>query len=691
MSRDRIERGFTDAPLDAAAASSSLLLALLQGHRTTKDPELMMQAAAAALGEHLAVDRVGFFEMVSDDTILFGVGWSAGRLPLLTGTIPAIGIGTTYLAEVRAGKTLGIADTRRDPLTADSLLTDIQTASLIGAPIMRGGRWKAGLYVNHAEPRAWTEKEVTLVRSVADQTWDAVERARAVAALVESNARLEAITNSIDQMIWSTGPDGFCDFYNRRWYDYTGVPVGSTDGEAWIGMFHPDDQDRAWSLWRHSLKTGEPYHIEYRLRHRTGVYRWVLCRAHPVRDDTGRTTRWYGTCTDIQDIVDAREVLALSREELEHAVEERTRERDRAWKFSQDLQAVLDSEGTFRAVNDAWTTILGWQPQEVVGRNHLEFNHPSFHPTSEQALQVAANRVLSPYETRCLHKDGSDRWISWVAAFEGGLVYASGRDVTAEKTAAAALEATRDQLRQSQKMEAMGQLTGGLAHDFNNLLGVISSSLDVLNIKVVPSGDTDVDRCVEIARRATLQAGSLTHRLLAFARQRPVEAVPTDINLLVADMETLICRSVGDSIKVAIRREAIPGTVVVDPSQLESALLNLCINARDAMPDGGELTIETAAELLDEAKAEESGLPAGPYVALHVADTGTGMPPDVAARVFDPFFTTKPVGEGTGLGLSMIYSFAEQSGGRVWVDSTVGRGTTMSILLPSQIGEAIDR
>jgi signal transduction histidine kinase len=240
-------------------------------------------------------------------------------------------------------------------------------------------------------------------------------------------------------------------------------------------------------------------------------------------------------------------------------------------------------------------------------------------------------------------------------------------------------------------MEAMGQLTGGLAHDFNNLLGVISSSLDVLNIKVVPSGDTDVDRCVEIARRATLQAGSLTHRLLAFARQRPVEAVPTDINLLVADMETLICRSVGDSIKVAIRREAIPGTVVVDPSQLESALLNLCINARDAMPDGGELTIETAAELLDEAKAEESGLPAGPYVALHVADTGTGMPPDVAARVFDPFFTTKPVGEGTGLGLSMIYSFAEQSGGRVWVDSTVGRGTTMSILLPSQIGEAIDR
>ena len=682
MPSDTIPSWPANASVHAVEASASLLLALLQGHRTAKDPDPMMLAAAAALGEYLGVDRVGFFEMLDDDTLCFGVGWSAGRLPLLSGIFPATGIGLAYLAEVRAGKTLGIEDARRDPLTSDSLFAEIGTASLIGAPIIRNGRWHAGLYVNHAVPRTWTEDEVALVRKVADQTWDAVERARAVAALVDHEARLQAITNSIDQMIWSTRPDGWHDFYNERWYDYTGVPSGSTDGEAWNGMFHPEDQDRAWETWRHSLATGEPYHIEYRLRHRTGVYRWVLGRAQPVRDGEGRIARWYGTCTDIQEIVDAREVLARSRDQLELAVEERTRERDRAWRFSQDLQAVIHPDGMIKSASDAWTTILGWPLNEVLGRSHLDFNHPDHVDASRDVLTSATTNALSAYLTRCVHKDGSYRWISWVTAPADGMVYASGRDVTAEKESAAALEATKEQLRQSQKMEAMGHLTGALAHDFNNLLGVLTTSLEVLKKKVIPNADKDIDRCIAISQRAIGQAAALTHRLLSFARRQPLHPAPADINALLVGMEDLIRRSVGASVHVDVRCQDNVGMVLVDSNQLETALLNLCINARDAMPGGGLLTIETTVQRIDEAMSAQRNLPAGQYVCLRVADTGTGMTPDVLARVFEPFFTTKPVGEGTGLGLSMVYGFARQSGGQVWVDSEPGRGTAIGICLP---------
>ena len=186
--------------------------------------------------------------------------------------------------------------------------------------------------------------------------------------LRQSEARFQAIANSIDQMIWSTRPDGYHDYYNQRWYDYTGVPQGSTDGEAWNGLFHHDDQERAWAVWRHSLETGEPYHIEYRLRHRSGHYRWVLGRAQCVRDEDGRITRWFGTCTDIQDIIEAREVLARSHEELERLVTERTSERNRIWEMSRDLFAIMSFDGYLKAINPAWETTLGFDKATLLAR-----------------------------------------------------------------------------------------------------------------------------------------------------------------------------------------------------------------------------------------------------------------------------------------------------------------------------------
>ncbi|HEY9237709.1 MAG TPA: PAS domain-containing protein, partial [Burkholderiaceae bacterium] len=520
---------------------------------------------------------------------------------------------------------------------------------------------------------------------------DTAERAAAEAELRASQARLQAITDSIDQMIWSTRADGFHDFYNQRWYEYTGVPAGSTDGEAWNGMFHPDDQERAWATWRESLATGKPYHIEYRLRHHSGQYRWVLGRAQPVLDAQGRITRWYGTCTDIQDIVDARDVLAKAREELEHTVEARTRERDLAWKHSQDLQAVLDDTGRFVAVNDAWHTLLGWTPDEVVGQDHLRFNDPAYRESSAQAMLTASQGQLPAYETLCLHKDGSHRWISWVAAPDGELVYASGRDVTHEKEAAAALETTRQQLRQSQKMEAVGQLTGGIAHDFNNLLAGASASLELLGKRLAQGRVDSVDKYVAMAQGSIRRAATLTQRLLAFSRRQTLDPKPVDVNRLVAGLAEMIRRTVGPQVQVEVEAAEGPMVADIDASQLENALLNLCINARDAMaPDGGRLTVGTANTWLDEAEARGHDLAPGPYLTVCVTDTGTGMSPEVAARAFDPFFTTKPLGQGTGLGLSMVYGFVRQSGGHVHIVSQPGRGTTLCMVFPRYLGRAAE-
>ena len=237
-------------------------------------------------------------------------------------------------------------------------------------------------------------------------------------------------------------------------------------------------------------------------------------------------------------------------------------------------------------------------------------------------------------------------------------------------------------LRQAQKMEAVGQLTGGLAHDFNNLLAGISGSLEFTKSRLAQGKIDAVDRYITAAQNAVKRAAALTHRLLAFSRRQTLDPKPTNINRLVTDLEDLVRRTVGPSINIEVVGAAGLWTTLVDQNQLENALLNLCINARDAMSEGGRLTIETANKWLDDRAAKERELEPGQYVSLCVTDTGTGMTPDLISRIFDPFFTTKPLGEGTGLGLSMIYGFARQSGGQIRVYSELGKGTTMCLYLP---------
>ncbi|MFC3557676.1 PAS domain-containing protein [Sphingomonas qilianensis] len=384
----------------------------------------------------------------------------------------------------------------------------------------------------------------------------------------------------------------------------------------------------------------------------------------------------------------AEEALATLAETLERQVEERTRERDRTWQNTQDLLAIVAPDGAFIAVNPAWTRVLGWSPQEIVGQPYTVFNHPEEQAESEAAHAKARAGSLRRYEQRLRHKDGSYRWVSWVATMEGDRIYASGRHITAEREARAALEQTQDQLRQAQKMEAVGQLTGGLAHDFNNLLTAISGSLELIQTRIL-QGETDrVERYVAMAQQAAKRAAALTHRLLAFSRRQTLDPRPTDINRLIASLDDLLRRSVGPQIDIEIVGAGGLWTTLIDPNQLENALLNLCINARDAMPQGGRITIETANKWLDAIAAKECDLPPGQYVALSVSDTGTGMDGQTIERAFDPFYTTKPLGEGTGLGLSMIYGFVRQSGGQVRIYSELGQGTTMRLYLPRAHGDA---
>lgn len=245
-----------------------------------------------------------------------------------------------------------------------------------------------------------------------------------------------------------------------------------------------------------------------------------------------------------------------------------------------------------------------------------------------------------------------------------------------------------EKLRQSQKMEAVGQLTGGLAHDFNNLLAGISGSLELISMRIARGRLGDIDKYLVAAQGATKRAAALTHRLLAFSRRQTLEPRPLNVNTLMFGMSELIQRTAGPGIQVQTHGDADLWPAFVDASQLENALLNLCINARDAMPDGGRITLHASNQWLDPVAALAHDVPEGAYLCLSVTDTGSGMPADVMAHVFEPFVTTKPLGQGTGLGLSMIYGFAQQSGGQVRICSTVGEGTTVFIYLPRHHGDA---
>jgi PAS domain S-box-containing protein len=400
----------------------------------------------------------------------------------------------------------------------------------------------------------------------------------------------------------------------------------------------------------------------------------------PLPHPHGHVEGLLGVCTE------TTSTIATNQHELASALQER----DLIFEMSPDLIAVATFDGMLKSINPAWSKRLGRTNEFLTTHPFSDIIHPDdLAETGAVVAELIAGRPVHQFRVRLLTADGTPLSFAWSAlpGVEPGTFYTTGRDITEEIENAQALSQAQEALRQAQKMEAVGQLTGGIAHDFNNIIAGLSGSLEVMTTRLAQGRISEVERYLTAASAATRRAASMTQRLLAFSRRQTLDPKPSNLNSLVEGMLELINRSVGPTIEVETVGTAGLWTTFVDPSQLESSLLNLCINARDAMPDGGKITIETANRWMDDRAARERGLKPGQYVSLCVSDTGTGMPKDVIERAFDPFFTTKPIGQGTGLGLSMVHGFAGQSGGTVRIYSEIDQGTMVCIYLPRHIGD----
>jgi PAS domain S-box-containing protein len=484
----------------------------------------------------------------------------------------------------------------------------------------------------------------------------------------------------------------------------------------WVTEFAPDLERFWFETYGRVAKTRVPINFE---SYAKAFERWFDVRAVPVGDPSERQI-----AIIFNDVTGRRDA------------EERLRKSEAVARANvQRVQLALEAGAIFGTwhwdlpndsftVDEAFARAFGLDP--VLGHEGLSLEQviATVHPDDRAGLITAINEVIGrggayAHQYRVRRADGKYYWIEANGRVEFGedgtplnfpgvlIDVEERRSVEAQRDLATAalrslnetleqrvaartaeLMQAEEKLRQSQKMEAVGQLTGGLAHDFNNLLAGISGSLELLGSRITQGRLADVDRYLVTAQGATKRAAALTHRLLAFSRRQTLDPRPTDVNLLVEGMTELIQRTVGPSIVVRTQGAGDLWPALVDGSQLENALLNLCINSRDAMQDGGRITIGTSNHFVGEAQADALDIPEGEYLTLCVTDTGSGMPADVVAKAFDPFFTTKPIGQGTGLGLSMIYGFAKQSGGQVRIASTSIQGTTICIYLPRYRGDA---
>jgi PAS domain S-box-containing protein len=410
--------------------------------------------------------------------------------------------------------------------------------------------------------------------------------------------------------------------------------------------------------------------------------------AVPLINDDGNVTAVLTVIVDIDEQKRAQETLQRLNDMLESEVQQRTRERDRIWQVSEDLLGVADADGVWLNVNPAWTRSLGWDLEEVVNKTTQWLELPDANPSTHECLLNLHEGEAFSFETSLRARGGESRILSWRGVRIDGAIYSVARDVTEKRLREAALEHVQEQLRQSQKMEAVGQLTGGIAHDFNNLLTGIIGSLDMMQTRLTQGRHDSLDRYAKAAMTSAHRAAALTHRLLAFSRRQPLDPRPVAANALLAGMEDMLRRTMGEKIELDITTTSALWLTRCDANQLENAVLNLAINARDAMPHGGRMMIDTSNASFDKTKvATYPGLRPGQYICISVSDTGVGMTPEVLAKAYEPFFTTKPIGQGTGLGLSMIYGFAKQSDGYTRIESEVGKGTSVRIYLPRYLGE----
>ena len=504
------------------------------------------------------------------------------------------------------------------------------------------------------------------------------------------NARYDAVVGGAPDAIVTLDVEGKIQLVNPAAAREFGYAPGELIGRSLAFLLEDADEwNRAFQDILDGGTLSRP--IELTARRRSGAPSYLEASASRWTSE-GRTF----VTVILRDVNERRmavDALRLLNQTLERRVAQSTADRNRMWTLSTDVMMVAGLDGTISSINPAWTHLLGWRESDLLGANVLDFVVADERPVLRAGLD-ALSRGTAPklIELSMRTSDGASRRIEWSAVAADDLLQAVGRDVTAVREAEDALRKAEEALRHSQKMEAIGQLTGGIAHDFNNMLTAIIGSMEVLKRRIHAGRYEDVQRFMDGAIASANRAAGLTHRLLAFARRQPLDPKAVDVNQLIRGMEELLRRTLGEKIRPAIDLAPQLGAALTDASQLENAILNLAINARDAMPHGGTLTITTANEVVQvKERFGQEEIDAGDYTVVCVGDTGVGMSPATLEKVFEPFFTTKPIGQGTGLGLSMIYGFAKQSRGHVRVESTEGKGTTFRLYLPRYKGSVDTR
>ncbi|GGE02774.1 hybrid sensor histidine kinase/response regulator [Polymorphobacter glacialis] len=409
--------------------------------------------------------------------------------------------------------------------------------------------------------------------------------------------------------------------------------------------------------------------------------------SQPIRHEKGHVSGIFVGGHDVSEHVRSEKARIFTEarvdalnSDIERQVVERADDRNLVWKISPDLMGVLRADGHFETTNPAWHAVLGWTETEVVSMSIFEMLHPEDAPRTRGGFEaILTGATVTQFENRYRCKDGGYRLLSWIGVPEAGKIYCIGRDITAEREAASRLALAEEALRQSQKLEALGQLTGGVAHDFNDLLMPIMGRLDMLLRRGI--GDARERRLMEGALQSAERARTLVQRLLAFARRQPLQTINVDVPALITGMADLIASTTGPQIRVVVDIAADVPAALAHANQLEMALLNLSLNARDAMADGGTLRITVGADTV--AEGHRTQLPSGNYVRIGVADTGSGMDAETLARAVEPFYSTKGIGKGTGLGLSMVHGLLSQLGGAMTLSSEAGQGTNIELWLPT--------
>ena len=546
------------------------------------------------------------------------------------------------------------------------------------------------------------------VRRALSEVQERQRRRRAEEALADVEARARIAIDAAGMGTWDLRPQEGLLLWDDRCKTLFGLPTSTEMSlEVFYAGIYPDDLPLVREAVEHAMRPESDghYRVEFRIAQPNGLEpRWLLSSGQSQFVDD-QCVRFSGVLQDIHAQRQATQALRQLNEMLGERVERRTRERDRAWELSQDLLAVLNKDLTPVALNPAWEASLGFSRERLSQSSllHLLPEHDQEQLLTELAA-LAHGRTSARFVGRILHAGGQQRWLSWVVVPEDTLLYVVARDITSEREAALGLADANARLReqinererieaalqQMQRLEAVGQLTAGVAHDFNNLLTVILTGASFLE-RDLAKADLDKARTrLTHIREAGERGAKLTSQLLAFSRRQRLEPVPLNLNRTLAGLEELLRRTLGGNVSVRLDLDLALWQALTDPTQTEMIILNLAINARDAMPDGGQLTLTTRNTHIDQRPQRPEDPDPGEYVMLSIRDTGCGMSEEVLAKVFEPFFTTKDIGKGSGLGLAQVFGFAKQSGGGVRIDTTLGRGTEVAVYLPAVKEEMVN-